>query len=70
METLIIRIDTKNNASRIKEAIKQFKGVKKVQEELSLSDIEELENRSILKAVKAGRKTAKVDESEIFKALR
>ncbi len=70
METLIIRVDTKSNASRIKEAVKQFKGVKKVSEELSLSELEELENRSILKAVKAGRKTVKVDESEIFKALR
>lgn len=69
METLVIRIDTKSNASRIKEAVKQFKGVKKVSEKLSLSDIEELENRSILKAIKAGRRTEKVEENEIFKAL-
>ena len=70
METIIIRIDTKLNAIKIKEAVKQFRGVKKVAEKLTISDIEEFENRSILKAVHAGRKTKKVDESEIIKALK
>ena len=70
MQTIVIKIDTKSNAARIKEALKLFKGVKTVSDKLQLSDIEELENRSILKAVKAGRKTPKVDESEILNALK
>jgi hypothetical protein len=70
METLVIKIDNKINAAKIKEAVKQFKGVKEVSEKLNLSDIDKLENTSILKAVKAGRKTPKVDESEILKALK
>ncbi len=70
METIVIKIDTKSNAAMIKEALKLFKGVKKISDELSATDIEELENISMLKAVKLGRKTPKVAESEIFKALK
>ncbi len=69
METIVIKIDTKSNAARIKEALKLFKGVRKISDELSATDIEKLENLSILKASKVGRKTPKVSESEIFKAL-
>ena len=66
MQTIVIKIDTKSNAARVMEVLKQLKGVE-VSDEMN---IEELENISILKAIKAGRKTPKVAESEIFKALK
>lgn len=70
MEKLIVHIDDKKNVSRIKEALKLFKGVKRVSDKLTKKDYEDLENISILKAIKAGRKTPKVKESEIKKALK
>lgn len=36
METIVIKIDNKTNAAKIKESVKQFWGVKKVSEKLSL----------------------------------
>ncbi len=66
METLVINIDNKANAKQILNAIKLFKGVKKV----ALASDEEIENASILKACIAGRKTKKVSEQAILDALK
>ncbi len=65
METLVINVDNKAQAKVILAAIKLFKGVKKA----TIATDEQLENLSMLKAIKAGRKTKKVSREEIFKAL-
>jgi hypothetical protein len=61
----VISIDSKTDKKRIIDALKLFKDVKKV----SVATDEELENLSILKACKAGRKTKKISKSELLKAL-
>jgi hypothetical protein len=61
----VISIDSKTDKKRIIDAFKLFKDVKKV----SVATDEELENLSILKACKAGRKTKKISKSELLKAL-
>lgn len=65
METIVINIDSKTDKKRIIDALKLFKGVTKV----SVATEEELENLSMIKACKAGRKTNKVPKSEVLKAL-
>ncbi len=66
METLVIKVDSKQNATKLLEAIALFKGVKNV----AKANLDELENISILEACKVARKTKKVPESEIFNALK
>ena len=70
MEHIIIHIDSKSNADKIMDAIKLFKGVKKVAQKLTAKEIEALENTSIIKGIKAGRKTPKITESSIRRTLK
>jgi len=70
MEHIIIHIDNKSNADKIMDALKLFKGVKKVAQKLTAKELESLENASIVKGIKVGRKTRKVTESSIRRALK
>jgi hypothetical protein len=66
MESLVISIDSKENASRIRSAVKLFKGVTKV----SLTHFNDPENSSILEACVKGRRTKKISEDAILNALK
>ncbi len=63
METLILHITNKANAVKIKEALGLFKGIKSVKSA-------DAENESIIKAIKAGRRTSFVPEKEIMDVLK
>jgi len=70
MEHIIVQIDNKSNADKIMDALKLFKGVKKVAQKLTAKELESLENASIVRGIKVGRKTPKVTESSIRRALK
>lgn len=55
METLVIRVDTKSNASKIREAVSLFRGVKEV-------SIEKIPNAITQKAINDAR------NGKVFKA--
>ena len=66
METLVIKVDNKLNATKIREAVSLFRGVKNV----SITNFEEIENIAILKASNAARKTRKISEEEVLNLLK
>jgi hypothetical protein len=79
MKTLILKIDNANNASKIYEAVKLFKGVKqarlvtseeekKVQLYNSKADAEE--DLELLNAIKEGRTGRLINTDEFVKKLR
>lgn len=66
METIVINVKNKAKAKQILEAVSLFEGVTSA----TLATDEELENRSILKACKSARKTAKVSKTDVLNALK
>ena len=65
METIFINVENKSKAKRILNAVKLLNGVTNA----SIANDNDLENISILKACKAGRKTSKVNKYEVLKSL-
>lgn len=79
MKTLILKIDTEINASKIYEAVKLFKGVKLAhlvtpgeEKKSSKNEIKtiEKEDSGLLKAIKEGRTGRTIDTEEFIKKLR
>ncbi|PTN07963.1 hypothetical protein C8N47_1113 [Mangrovibacterium marinum] len=66
MKTIVINLEDGINAKRILEAVRLLKGVEKA----TIATDEELENISMLKAMKVARKTPKVSKDEVLKALK
>ncbi len=66
MKTIVISLDNDSNVSKLIDAIKLFKGVKKV----SLPSEEELENISMLKACKNARKSKNISKETILETLK
>ncbi len=66
MKTIVINIEDGTNAQRILDAIRLLKGVEKA----TIATEEEMENISMLKALRAARRTKKVSKAEVLKALK
>ena len=65
MEKIVLNVGNKLKAERILNGVKLLNRVTNV----SIANDEDLENISILKACKAGRKTSKVTKDEVLKFL-
>jgi uncharacterized protein (UPF0371 family) len=66
MATIVINIKDDSDTKQILNAVKLLNGVTRAE----IASDEYLENISILKACKAGRKTPKVKKSDILDALK
>ena len=58
METLIIRLDSPASKTKVKEALKMFRGVTGISDKLTKSDIESLADDALAKEMKKADKTA------------
>jgi len=66
MKTVIVELEEKSDYKKVIGAIKQLKGVQRVE----LATDEQFENLSILKACEVARGTELVSEDEILYALK
>ena len=55
METLIIHLDSTASKTKLKEALKMFRGVTGVSDKLTISDIENLADDVLLKEIEKSR---------------
>lgn len=64
METLIIRFDSPASKSKVREALKMFRGVTGISDKLTISDIESLADEKLVKEMKKADKTALLSYEE------
>ena len=57
METLIIRLDSPASKTKVREALKMFRGVTGIAEKFTIKDIEDLADDKLAKEMKKADKT-------------
>jgi hypothetical protein len=77
METLIVRLDSPASKTKVREALKMFRGVTGISDKLTISDIESLADDKLVKEMRKADKTAllsyeegKIEIENIKKRLR
>jgi len=64
METLIIRLDSPASKTKVREALKMFRGVTGISDKLTFSDIESLADDKLVKEMRKADKTALLSYEE------